>query len=70
MSPILYFLCISGFESRELRRRAAIGYLDVILVRQWEKFHEICSLLQPTVVQEEEQVSPSLQTRILHSKNV
>ncbi len=42
--------------NRCTERRAAIGYLDVILVRQWEKSHEICSLLQPTIVQKEEQI--------------
>jgi hypothetical protein len=50
-------------------RRAAIGYqyLDIVLVRQWEKSHEICSFLQPTVVQKEEKVSTSLQPHILQN---
>jgi hypothetical protein len=47
-------------------RRAAIGYLDIVLVRQWEKSHQIYSLLQPTVVQKEEKVSTSLQLHILY----
>jgi hypothetical protein len=49
-------------------RRAAIGYLDLILVRQWEKSYEICSLLQPAVVQKEQKVSTSLQPHILHNR--
>ncbi len=40
--------------NRCTERRAPIGYLDIILVRQWEKSHKLCSLLQPTVVQKRE----------------
>jgi hypothetical protein len=69
MAIIGYRTCLPREEaSSDKEQLLAIRYLDIILVRQWEKSHEICFLLKPTVVEEEEQVSTNLQTHILHSR--